>query len=421
MVLKTDKIFVPIFYLAIFCQLFLPSYKANIALQTAMLGIILFLSGKSFSKDFAKSLIPICLIFILGLITYLCHEYKTINLIKDISHFIKPLLGIALGYFLFKKMKFETFVKTIVFAGFVSAIIHFFIILIFGKLGSESINEIRGSFGRDNFLELFSLLFFIFYKKYFKKFLFNGKWLNYVVLFTLAFSNILYFSRTMIISFIIAILTLYGFTKINRKSLKYILAFFLLFGLFYAYLFSIKLERDKPGLEALLYKIKIAPSELFKTRIDRNNHRELWDHWRGYEAKRAFALMEDSPSSYAVGTGFGSLINLKFKAPLDDKGIRYISEIHNGYIYILYKSGIIGLICLFYFLLSLYRYQYRDQNFITILISTIGLIYFFTTLTITGIYNPRDIIIIILGGLIANSESRLNKHTIPEIKNPTVI
>ena len=410
MVLKTNKIFIPIFFIVVFCQLFLSSYRTNILIQLFFLAIVLYINGKSFSKKIIKAILPICIIFFLGMLPSLFSEYKIINFIKDISHFIKPILGLLIGYFLFKTMKLEDFVKTVIVAGFISAVIHFFIILFFGNLGSESINEIRGSFGRDNFLELFALLFAIFYKKHFKSFIFTRRIFNKIVIVTLVFSNILYFSRTMIIAFIIAMLTLYGFTKINKSSIKFILIFLALFTLFYAYLFSIKLERDKPGLEALLYKIKIAPSELLKTKIDRNNHLELWDHWRGYEAKRAFALMEKSPSSYVIGTGYGSLINLKFKAPLDEKGIRYISEIHNGYIYIFYKTGAIGLICILYFIFSTYRYIYRGHNFINVLISTIGLIFFFTTLTITGIYNQKDIIIIILGGLFAHVATNLSDN-----------
>ena len=69
---------------------------------------------------------------------------------------------------------------------------------------------------------------------------------------------------------------------------------------------------------------------MFKTNVDRENHKDLWDHWRGYEAKRAFALMEQYPSSFIIGTGQGSLVNLKFEAPLTgdkNKGLKYISEL----------------------------------------------------------------------------------------------
>jgi O-antigen ligase len=192
---------------------------------------------------------------------------------------------------------------------------------------------------------------------------------------------------------------------LTKKTVRFAIAFTTALLLFYAILFSVKIDRDKPGLEAFMFKVKIAPAELFKTKIDRENHKDLWDHWRGYEVKRAYALMKDNPSSFVFGTGYGSLVNLKFYAPLtgEKNGIKYISELHNGYMYLFYKTGIIGILILLFFLLMLYRMLYlRDENrnFVPVFISAIGLLYLFTTLTITGIYNGRDVIIFILGALL---------------------
>jgi O-antigen ligase len=210
----------------------------------------------------------------------------------------------------------------------------------------------------------------------------------------------------MIIVAAIILLSVHGVTYITKTTLKIIGAFTLAILVLYIYLFSVKIERRNSGLDAFLFKIKNAPAELFTTRIDRENHKDLWDHWRGYEAKRAFALMKEHPSSYLVGTGQGSLVNLKFEAPLTgekDNGLKFISELHNGYVYIFYKTGIIGLLILLYFLISFYKKIYQRENenqFATILVSSIGILFLFTTLTITGIYNAKDVIIFILGALL---------------------
>ena len=120
----------------------------------------------------------------------------------------------------------------------------------------------------------------------------------------------------------------------------------------YVYLFNTKIDRNEKGLMGFLYKVKMAHAELFDSKIDINNHKELWDHWRAYEANRALELMKNNPSSFIIGNGYGSLVNLRFKAPLasDNKGLQYISETHNGYIFILYKLGIIGLSLILIFL-----------------------------------------------------------------------
>jgi O-antigen ligase len=114
--------------------------------------------------------------------------------------------------------------------------------------------------------------------------------------------------------------------------------------------------------------------------------------------------MEKDPKSYVIGTGYGSLVNLKFFAPLTenykDKGIKYISELHNGYVYIYYKTGILSLFLYLLFLINLYIKIYYNKNFETYFISAIGVAFLFTTLTITGMYNSRDVIVFLLGALL---------------------
>src|SRR5690606_33699468 len=99
-------------------------------------------------------------------------------------------------------------------------------------------------------------------------------------------------------------ISMMGYAKITGKGLKIIGVFVVLLMLFYAYLFSIKLDRGAKGVEGFFYKVKIAPAEIFETKVDRSTHAELWDHWRGYEATRAFALIEQEPGSAILGQGF---------------------------------------------------------------------------------------------------------------------
>ncbi|NMH28384.1 O-antigen ligase family protein [Flavobacterium silvaticum] len=360
--------------------------------------------------------------FVLGFLGTLINQYNWFNISKDIFHFLKPILGIVIGYLFFRKIgNLGTFIRTIVICGFISALLHFLILVGTGSLSSGSINDVR-EFGKDNFLEVFALFFLLYHSKFQDAKLFKNKATERIVFIVLLLSSILYFSRTMIVVAIILLLTIYGFTLITKKSIKVIAAFIGLIVLFYAYLFSIKLERNKPGLEAFLYKVKNAPSELFKTKIDRENHKDLWDHWRGYEAKRAIALMDKNPSSYVFGNGHGSLVNLKFKAPLtgEKEGLKFISELHNGYPYVLYKTGLIGLVVYLIFLFRIYVFVYKKNNqntFLFLFISAIGTIYLFTTLTITGIYNGRDIIIFILGALLFFAEKAMSHPNRIDEKN----
>ena len=402
MKVKSKEFYSALFIIIILLQLYLPSFKANVLFQVFILGLFFLFEKVQINKLFFKTILPILIIFLLGFVGFLFNKVTFFNVFKDIFHFLKPITGLLIGYFFYRKIDdFKMFVKTIVTVGLLSAVIHFGILFFIS--GFSSVNEIR-EFGRDNFLELFSLFFLLFYKKFQNDTLFKNQFQNFFFILLLFASNVLYFSRTMIVVAIILLITIYGYTIITKRGLRIIGVVFVSILLFYGYLFSIKISRNQTGIESFLYKVKNAPSEIFKTKIDRENHKDLWDHWRGYEAKRAFSLMEKDPKSYVIGTGYGSLVNLKFFAPLTenykDKGIKYISELHNGYVYIYYKTGIFSLFLYLLFLINLYIKIYYNKNFETYFISAIGVAFLFTTLTITGMYNSRDVIVFLLGALL---------------------
>ena len=315
MMVSKSKFYTSLFILVLFLQLYLPSFKLNIFFQVGVLSLYFLYEKVAFEKRFLKIIAPVFLLFGLGFIGTVYHSYPYYAIIKDIFHFLKPVLGLLIGFLFFKKIdNFNWFVKTIVYCGLASAIIHFLVLIFMGNIFSGSVDTIR-EFGKDNFLELFGLFFLLFYNYFQKAPLIESRLQTRIISLILLLSNVFYFSRTMIAVSIILALSVYGYTVLTKKTIRFLGILMISIGLFYGYLFSIKIERNKPGIDSFLFKVKIAPAELFKTKIDRNNHKDLWDHWRGYEAKRAYALMQENPSSFVVGTGFGSLVNLKFKAP----------------------------------------------------------------------------------------------------------
>ena len=231
-------------------------------------------------------------------------------------------------------------------------------------------------------------------------------------------SFICYMSRNITVSTIIIFMGINGYLATTKKGLLYMFGFFLFITLFYTYLFSIDLKRGATGLEGFLYKVKIAPAEIFDSEINIEDHSDLWDHWRAYEAQKAFEQIYDTPifSGLFIGKGTGSLVDLEFVAPLNEEGMQYITVLHNGYSYITFKAGIIGLIMFLLFLLILYMQAYIKSSHDKIIIinyflSSIAIYYMFTTLIVSGAYNPRDFVGIIIGGLLAiiNYHYKINK------------
>ena len=266
MKINATKFYTCLFVIVLFIQLYATSFRFIIFFEIFVLLLVAFLERQKISIRFAKIITPVILVFLLGFLGMFIHKYHLFNIVKDIFHFIKPILGLLIGYIFYKRINdFKLFVKTIIVTGFLSSLVHYIIIAFFIN-NIENVSNIR-EHGTDNFVELFALFFLIFYKKFQKENLFSSKLIHYIILFSLFISCVLYFSRTMIVIAIMALLTMYGYTIITKKTLK-IMGFLLLFTLaFYAFLFSANIQRNSKGIESFLFKVKNAPAEVFKTRI----------------------------------------------------------------------------------------------------------------------------------------------------------
>ncbi|MCD6180229.1 MAG: O-antigen ligase family protein [Bacteroidales bacterium] len=389
--------------------LLLPLHLVQFEIASALFIIlsILYLNNRNqkISGNFITTILPLLLIFALGTVTLFFYSYSNWDIARDIAYFLKPILLLFLGYALIHKIKDPNFIfQVFVYLGLAFAIWHIYNIITFPELFNTSINIIRNSTGLSNHVELLALVFLIISLKYPDIQIFKEKRTIYYALGILGISFILYFSRTMWVAVFILLLASFGYAKITLKALKYISLFVLLIVSFYIYLYSIDIRRNEPGISTFLYKMKIAPEEIFLPKVDLNDHASLWDHWRAYEAKMALEQM--SGFQHLVGRGFGSQVDLLFVAPLDEKGMRYISHLHNGYILIYYKTGIIGLLFYLLFILHLYLHTFSKKEIyqtlpINNLISAIGIYLFFSTLIISGIYNTSSIYTLLLGALLA--------------------
>jgi O-antigen ligase len=85
--------------------------------------------------------------------------------------------------------------------------------------------------------------------------------------------------------------------------------------------------------------------------------------------------------------------------------MRFIPILHNGYFFVLFKTGFIGLFLYLTFLLSLYFQSYKnkisiDEQIVRNFISAIGLFFIFSSLIVTGIYNLEENYTFLLGGFL---------------------
>jgi len=100
MKINATKFYTILFVLVLFAQLYVSSFRTNIILQIVVLGVYFFFEKPKISKIFIAQIAPLFYIFCMGFIVFFFHKYQSFNLLKDIFHFIKPILGILIGYFL---------------------------------------------------------------------------------------------------------------------------------------------------------------------------------------------------------------------------------------------------------------------------------------------------------------------------------
>ncbi len=391
-----------IFIITILLLKVIKSFEIRMVFISTMLFISFFLSQRKVSKKVLDLLVLLLIILVLGVIRAFFFEPKIYDFIKDVLYFAKPVLLILLGYFISKSINnWKLVLKMFIYLSVFMAFFHLIHTVLYTDFNNANVSYIRSINGLGNIIEVFALAVLLASFKHQEIVCFSKKETIFYIIILFS-SFVFYFSRTMFVALFLVVLASYGYAKLNRKGIKYISVGILAILLFYTYLFSANIPRDSVGFQSFLYKMKIAPEEIFSPKLDLKNKAALWDHWRAYEAYSAVQGLEGKTNNLLFGKGFGALVDLKFVSPLGEHGMRYIPVLHNGYMFIIYKVGVLGLLFYLLFLFYLYAQSYSKKNtaenkIIRDIIAGIGLYLLFSSLIITGLYNVEEITPLVLG------------------------
>lgn len=361
---------------------------------------ILLTYKKNYSKDFLFYLSHFVLILLISFFTTWQFEYSLYFIIRDITYMLKPILGLIIGYQFYKsdiKNPFTFLLK----AGITMALIHF-VLVAYGIIieGARNVREIRHYGGFFNDYEVYALVFLLFRNKLGIQI---TKQKFYLYLFILSFSAFFYLARTNFIQFFILTIAMKGYLELNQKNLSYLGTLIAITILSYLLILWYNPKRNGPGIDEFLFKVKNAPIEAFSTKVNREDWKDFHDNYRSYENIRTLQQLEAN-SSFCWGEGIGSQVDLKQKVYLGDMKLRKISILHNGYMTVLLKSGIIGLIIylssIFYFFKNYHSKNQELKNIHQIFIGT-GVFLIVSNWVFMGFYNPVDTKTIIIGFLFA--------------------
>ena len=274
-------------------------------------------------------------------------------------------------------------------------------------------NLIRAEAGFFSDYEVFVLIVLIFHKKFGINI---SKKRKIIFITLLSFSIFMYLSRTNFIQFAVLILGLKGYFILNERSLRVLSISILILSLGYAGIYYSNPKRNGKGLEGLLYKIKISPQEAFKTKINKDDWKDFNDNYRSFEnILTVKAATQEDARTFFLGKGLGSTLNIGQKIfTTDGSIIQHISVAHNGFMTILLKSGIIGVLLLLYTIWLLYCQRKSDiylVNNINLLLMGTSVFLIISYWVFMGLYFKLDNKSIIIGFLIAMREIIINENS----------
>lgn len=386
---------------------YLDNFESTISVWS--LAFILTIQRK-YSVSLFKLIIPYALILLIAIVVSFNYDYQKYLMIRDITYLCKPMIGFFLGYQLCGR-NFQTAFRLIVKTGFFIAICHILIILnaIFIH-GVRTVSELRFYSGYFSDYEIYTFIILLFHKEF--QLDYSKKTLRILTI-IVGFSAFMYLARTNFIQFVILFIAVKGYLVINKKALIIIGSIIITSVVGYSIIVSTNPRRGADGLEGFLYKLKVAPMEPFKTKINREDYRDFNDNYRSYENILTIRqVTRDGVTPTIFGKGIGSQIDLKQHVWLGDMHLRFISILHNGFMIVFLKSGLLGIFIYLFTIIFFFRKLKTDKpivNNINLLFIGTGVFLLVSNWVFLGFYNLTETKSILIGFLIAYREKINNQ------------
>lgn len=261
--------------------------------------------------------------------------------------FLLTSLGMKLSRITDQKMVF----KYIIYFGTINALYYvgfsFYFIGLSSFINPFSIRELLPWGSITSVITVFALLF----SEKFGIILIRNKKIKYFLIGVNLLATYFSASRTYYVIFLVFIfIFLY---KNNKKMI------FFVFGLMIL-IFSIFLTSDSDN--TLVKKIQSGTSEISIGNYQTDD--EINTKYRGFETNMALeTYLSGTEENLIFGHGFEKQIDLKTEVFLGNEFRSVIPVIHNGYLYILIKLGLLGLIFYFAFFVNLFKLRYKAPKF----------------------------------------------------------
>lgn len=360
MKLNQKDLFYQILYFICIAVTYLNNYE--VAFAVWIITILITLQGK-YSVTFFRYTACFAGILLVAIISGLFRDHGIYKAIRDFTYLVKPIAGFFVGYQLCK-LSSKKALNIFIITGAIISVIHLIIILVsFIQTPVLTVNALRASGGYFSDYEIYVLIVLLFHKEFQLNYSKQKLWFLIILV---GFSSFLYLARTNFIQFIILFIGLKGYYTVNVRSIRVLSTVILTAIIGYTAVLYINPKRNGRGFEAFLYKVKIAPIEPFKTKIDKDNWKDFNDNYRSYENIIAVRQVSNQGiEAVLFGEGLGATLDLGRDVWSNDgEMVRYIPIVHNGYMTVFLKSGILGVCFLLLFIIILFRQRKSDDKLV---------------------------------------------------------
>lgn len=399
----------------LFCLLtsvsILPPGFASVVIAAAI-GLCLFLDELRISRGLLRLVYVFPLLLVLGIHGFLSHPgYRAL---KDVWYITNPFLALTCGFLIAQRdLSGRQVLRVLVISGVLAGFVH---LLLFSSewVKGVSLIAVRDSEHiRGYFITVVALAVLLLPNRYGRS-LFRGRAISSFFVVSCVVSVLLSFSRTYLLCLSIFFLGAYAsFGLSTRNHVRAITSIALAVSV------AIAMSAMNIGWDfgALVDKYETSFSEMQIKNY--NDFSEINRNWRGFESFKALGQFEKlSLFGQLFGGGVGQTVDVGFHMKLGDSYIRDVPIIHNGFLYVLIKTGVLGLLAYIFWLFALFKWAFAiDRHLVTpqrvVCARIFGygiLCVFAMSFVITGVFNKQTLtaFLISLGSLYAIAQVQIS-------------
>jgi len=274
------------------------------------------------------------------------------DVFKDVWYVGKSIMAVMLGYLLMRRIRdMALFVWLVLLAAVLISLVQLYELFSEPAVLDRSLREIRQETGIGYILSALGAGI-VFELRRYKFISLPGGLVTWMLIFGVCIAaTALSFSRTQWVTLFLVVLVLRGLR--GRSWFIPIMVGTLAIALVLGLESEIP-ESEKTGINAtLLGKTVYSINEIVVSDYSRED--DIHKNWRGYETYRALQTYTNgSYWEYVVGRGLGTSVDLGLYMKLGGVKQRYAPVLHNGFMYALVKTGIVGLALYLWWFTRLY-------------------------------------------------------------------